>query len=246
MSFARTRIAGGLLLLFALLSACQYQQEPSPPAAGAAAPAWPGFDYPAAARAGETVYRLDPARSRIDVRVGRAGPLARFGHEHVVEVSAPEGWLLVAQAPDRSHANLRFPVDKLEIDAPEARRRYGLDPDVSAEDIEGTRKNLLHAVLDPARWPYVTVTFTEFAREQDQASTKTTIEINGGRFEGRLPFEWSDDPDGLSLHGSLVLNHADLGLEPFSALGGGLRVAEPLEIHFDLRAGSPTGGADPQ
>jgi hypothetical protein len=27
-----------------------------------------------------------------------------------------------------------------------------------------------------------------------------------------------------------------LGIEPFSALGGGLRVADPLEIHFRIEA----------
>jgi hypothetical protein len=35
-----------------------------------------------------------------------------------------------------------------------------------------------------------------------------------------------------------VLRQTELGLQPFAALGGGMRVADPLEIHFRLQ-GTP-------
>ena len=110
-----------MMIFFALLGACQPQTQPGPAATTRPAASWPGFDYPAQARAGRSVFRLDPMLTRIDIVVRRDGPLARFGHDHVLTVEDAEGFLLVDTAATGSRADLRFRPDQLSVDAAEAR-----------------------------------------------------------------------------------------------------------------------------
>lgn len=180
------------------------------------------------------VFRLDPQRTRIDIVVRRDGPLARFGHDHVVSVEAPEGYLLLAQAQDGSRADLRFAVDRMRIDAPEARRRHGLDAGPDAADIEGTRDNLMRHLLDPAQWPWIAVSLQSFSRSDGHWSADVVIAINGRRYNSRQPFKLQREKGSVTVAGFVVLSQAELGLQPFSALGGGLRVADAMEAHFYL------------
>lgn len=180
------------------------------------------------------VFQLDPQRTQIDIVVRRDGPLARFGHDHVVSVQAPEGYLLLAEAQDGSRADLRFAVDRLQIDAPEARQRHGLEAGPDATDIEGTRNNLMRYVLDPVQWPWIAVSLQSFSERDGHRSTDVVIAINGHRYSSRQPFTLQHEQDIVTVAGFVVLNQTELGLQPFSALGGGLRVADAMEVHFHL------------
>jgi hypothetical protein len=225
-------------LLPALLSACQPQpqNQPRSPDLGMAAIGWPGHDYPAAAAAGSDVFLLDPQTTRIDVVVRRDGPLARFGHDHVVTVQEPEGFLQLDRQGPASRADLRFRLDQLAVDSAVARGRYALDTSPSEADIAGTRKNLMEHVLDTDRWPWMTLGMTAFERQQDHYSAIVTLAINGSEFSGRQPFRLRREANRATVEGFFVIRQTELGIEPFSALGGGLRVADPLEIHFFIEA----------
>ncbi len=155
----------------------------------AAAPSeWPGFDYADSAAASGTVFVLDPRATRIDVVVRRDGPLARFGHDHVVTVGEPDGFLLFDDTGPDSRADLRFRLDKLVVDSAEARARHELDTDPDAADIEGTRENLLEHVLDARQWPWATLGLTGFERQEDHYSAMLTVAISGSAYTGRQPF----------------------------------------------------------
>lgn len=180
------------------------------------------------------MYLLEAGHSRVDVLVGRAGPLARFGHEHVVVVDGLEGYLLLDATSADSRGDLRFPLSGLIVDSPEARRRYGKEGEISAEDVAGTRDNLMRAVLDPARWPMATLSITDLVLQGEKASAQILIEISGGRYQGAAPFNLHLDGDRVTVEGTLELSHDELGLEPYSALGGGLRVADLMTVHFSL------------
>lgn len=200
------------------------------------AQAWPPYDYAAATAAGMPVFVLDPERTQIDVVVRRDGPLARFGHDHVISLLDPEGYLLLAETEDGSRADLRSAVERLQIDAADARQRHGLDAGPDAAAIEGTRDNLMHYVLEPVQWPWVTVALQDFSRQGEHWSADVVIEINGQRHGSRQPFTLQRDKDDVAIEGFVVLRQTELGLQPFAALGGGLRVADPMEVHFQLYA----------
>jgi hypothetical protein len=233
---------GGVLLVV-LISACQAPPAGRPPPETASEPAalaWPGFDYgnPAARH---PAYRLDTAGSRLDVIVRREGPLARFGHDHVVTVQGLEGFLLLDETATDSRADLRFALEDLTIDTAEGRARYQFDTVPDEKAIEGTRANLMEHVLDARQWPLVTVRLNDFSFQEDHYSAMVAVDINGTQFSSRQPFRLQSSDDTVLVEGSLVLRQTDLGLEPFSALGGGLRVADPLEIHVRLAGTRLTG-----
>lgn len=225
-----------MALLGAWVGGCQAPPDartaPETPSA-ADADAWPNFDYgnPALGHPG---YRLDAAGSSLDIVVRREGPLARFGHDHVVSAPALEGFLLLDETGAGSRADLRFRLDDLAIDTAEAREKYRLETVPDEKAIDGTRSNLMEHVVDARQWPFVTVRFDDFSAQQDYYSAMVTVTINGSRSGSRQPFRLQASDETVRVEGSLILRQTDLGLEPFSALGGGLRVADPLEIHFRL------------
>lgn len=191
---------------------------------------------------GRAVYRLDTERSRIDVLARSDGPLARFGHDHAVVVAAPEGYLLLAEgpgAPMPQHAELRFDLRSLEVDPPDARERHGLDSQMSDADVQGTRRNLMEKVLEPGDAPWVTLALDDFRIEGEHASAIVAITLQGQRFSQRQPFRMQIDEGQVTVEGNFVLRHSDLGLTPYTAFGGSLRVADPMEIHFSLVGTQP-------
>ena len=225
--------SAAVLILLLLGGGCQ-PQPAEPAAMPVAAPPtpWPDYDYAAVEG---SVYRLDPKGTQIDVVVRRDGPLARFGHDHVISARDAEGFLLLTEPESGSRADLRFAVGRLGVDEPEARRRHGLDAGPDATDVEGTRDNLMRHVLDPETWPWVTVSLSAFERVDEHWSAEVAIDINGQRHSARQPFRLRFDQGLLVVDGFLVLSQTGLGLQPFAALGGGLRVADPLELHFRLQ-----------
>lgn len=236
------RAACFLAWLFALvLGACQPQPAERAAPEPAAAPASPESGYIPSPTAGQRAYRLDPAGSRLDVVVRREGPLARFGHDHVVSARGLQGYLLLDDEGDESQAVLRFLLQDLDIDPADGRTRYDLDTQPDPEAIEGTRKNLMQHVLDAGQWPWATIRLDDFSNQQEYYSARVTIDINGAQAASRQPFRLVASDSNAVAEGSLVIRQTDLGLELFSALGGGLRVADPLEIHFRLEGTRLTG-----
>jgi hypothetical protein len=228
-----------LVILAVLLSACQAQPQPGLPAATQpSATAWPEFDYAGSEAAGRALFRIDPDLTRIDIVVRRDGPLARFGHDHVVTVQDPEGFLLLDPAVSASRADLRFRPDRLAVDTEASRVRHGLDTEPDAADIEGTRTNLLTYVLDAQAWPWASLVMEDFEHSGEHYSAAVTLRINGVDSNTRQPFRLRRHGARVTVDGFLVLRQTDLGIEPFSTLGGGLRVADPMEVHFHLEASS--------
>lgn len=226
-----------LTIVFPLmLCSCQPRTQPAQPAITPPAAAWPGYDYAGAGMAGQEVFRLDPELTRIDVVVRRDGPLARFGHDHALTVQEPEGYLLLGSGASASRADLRFRPDRLSVDGVEARARYELDTQPDEAAVEATRNNLLAHVLDAEAWPWITLALRDFAHQDDHYAATLTLRVNGVESGLRQPFRLRRDGPRVTVDGFMVVRQSNLGIEPFSTLGGGLRVADPMEIHFHLEA----------
>lgn len=225
--------------LCCLLSACQPQPAPDAESPAIAPDEWPPYDYAAAAAGGATVFRLEPG-SRIEIVVRRDGPLARFGHDHVITANELEGVLLLEDPEESSRADLRFRTDRLLVDEEEARARFGLDTEPDQAAIDGTRENLESRVLERDRWPWVSIHLSEFREDGEEFTAGIEVQLRDHRHRWRESFRLERRGKAITVNGSFTLSQADLGLEPFSVLGGGLRVADALEIHVQLR-GVPLG-----
>lgn len=190
------------------------------------------------------VVPLDRGRSRIAVRVYRAGRLARLGHNHLVEVIELDGELRILPTGG-GVARLVFRPDRMRVDDPAARSRAGAAfsqmPDDAA--VEGTRSNMLGSqVLDAAAWPQARVLarIDDLGAAQPQAEVHLSLRGVGRRY--RLPVTVERTTDRLSVSGSLQLRQSDFGIVPFSVMGGALQVRDVLDVDFHV-AGRVSGPA---
>ena len=220
------------LLGSVLLTACQ-----TAPVTGAAAPATaplPELPVPGAAH-----YVLDADESEVRFLVYRAGALASFGHNHVIQAKALSGDVYLAQDFRSSGFSLRLPVSDFVVDAPEARAVEGPDfaTQPSAAAIDGTRKNMLGPdLLDAAHYPEVQVRAVKLLGPDWGPDATVRIELHGVSRDLTVPIAVARDGDTLAVTGGFDLRQSDFGLKPFSILGGGLQVADALRVRFHLVA----------
>jgi hypothetical protein len=114
----------------------------APGAQPAAAPA--PKQAPVGSQAG-VAYTIDPERTAVTVIVRRAGPFARLGHDHVITSAEESGLVRIGDSPGIRDFEIRLPVDKFEVDLPEARAAAGAEfaADVPESARAGTRQNML-------------------------------------------------------------------------------------------------------
>ena len=229
------RIRRALLpfLPLALLAACA---QPEWVPEDTSAPPLPERDYQQAGRKGGAVYRVDPLASRVFMRTGREGPMKAAGHDHVIASADIEGLVLVGDDPRTSRADLRLPLQQLVVDDPANREKFGLEPELSESAIEGTTRNMQDKVLESGRFPWATVSVRALSMQEGQSELDVSVTMHGTTFDYRVPAELTVDAEKLQVAGSMTIGHADFGLTPFSAAGGLLRVAEDIEIVFEILA----------
>lgn len=223
------------LAALVLLDACA--PTPRAPAPVEAPPAdFPKELYLQAAARGEPVYRVIPERSRVVVRVSRAGPLAKLGHDHVVSSRTVHGYVLLPQDPAAARADLYLDLRALRVDASELRVQAGLDRQLSDEAIAATRRNMLDKVLEVERYPFVQLHIDGAKADPPWLDLRTVLRLHGVARRRELRVRLGRQDEALSARGRFSMSQSDYGMTPFSALGGALQVADELKIDFDLRA----------
>ena len=233
-----------ILLVVSVCGGCGADQS-TEQARPSAPDAVTGQARPAAEPAAGRVYRVDAPASEVLWRISKAGVMARFGHNHVISAEQFDGSVVVdPEDATRSRFELEIPVAALVIDAPELRARFGEEfASVPSEaDKEGTRNNMLgDGVLKGALFPIVRVRGGELAGVGDAQTLAIEIEILGGSFEFRVPATVTFGDGTLEASGDFALDHADLSMTPFSALGGALQVGERIEFSYRIRAVQTAG-----
>lgn len=184
-------------------------------------------------------FRIDPAASDLRVIVYRGGPLARFGHNHVLLAGDLRGEVHLAPVPARSTFSLEFSPGAFIIDPLDARMEEGPEFDVqpSPEAIEGTRANLLGPrVLDAERFPGITMRSAGIQGSLPHPIVTARIGLHGVERDISFPIELEHDGERLVVRGTLLLSTPDFGISAFTVMGGGLKVQEEVKIKFLLVA----------
>jgi hypothetical protein len=218
--------------LTALMAAC------GPPLAvrhdvGVREPAeFPAAYYRRLAAQGRHIYRVDPSRSIVVVEVRRGGPFARYGHDHVVASREVQG----SVAPDDGRADLWLPLDALVVDDPALRAAAGFDTQPSAEDIAGTRRNMIERVLETEGHPYAVVGLAVLGVGDGATRLQIDLTLRGvtRRFEGEATLHAT--ADDLEVSGSLAFDQSAFGIVPMSVLGGAIVVQDRLHLTYRVRA----------
>lgn len=233
-----------ILLVVAICAGCGADNSPEPTRQGEA----PAVSEQSRAdrELGEARrYDIDAEGSEVFWRISKAGLMARFGHNHVISAREFEGNVVVDAAdPTKSSFELEIPVAALVVDDPELRARFGEEfASVPSEaDKEGTRTNMLgDGVLKAAMFPVVRVSGGAPVSEGGAQTLPVQIDILGNSFDLRVPGTVTFGDSTLEATGDFALDHADLGMTPFSALGGALQVGERIDFTYRIRAVQTTG-----
>ncbi|WP_182915649.1 YceI family protein [Massilia cavernae] len=213
------------LLLLAGCVAPMAPRQPQPPLA-ADAGAW----YAAAAAAGKPVYRLDPGKSLIAVKVYSGGPFAAMGHDHLIAARNLNGFA----APGDGRADFQFRLDEMSIDETALRHGAGMAKAVPREAIEGTRENMLGRVLQSASYPIVKLSAASIPGSA--GVVRLSISLHGVTRTVDVPASVTMDRETLNATGRFTLKQTDFGITPMSIFGGGLVVRDAMDLEFRLHA----------
>jgi len=233
------RISPALLAAMLLLAGCR---APAPRAQPQAAPP--------PAVAGVQLYQVDAAQSLVTLRVYREGPLAGFGHNHIIAVHGLEGSIRWHPDPARSSLAVRFAVAAMSVDDVALRAAAGADfsADVSDSARSGTRANMLGPrVLDAEHYAEVTLESERIGGSAAAPLLSLRVYVAGHDALIEVPAHVERDAAGLRASGDIELQQTALGLTPFAVMLGALRVADTIGAHFTIVARPvATGAAGPK
>jgi hypothetical protein len=177
--------------------------------------------------------------ARLSVRVYRDGPMQRLGHNHLITSDALEGTIRMREPLVDSGFELRLPLDSLVVDDAAARAAAG--PEFAApvpdKDREATRRNMLgEGVLAAARQDAIGLVAEGLSGESGAYTAQVRVTLAGSERAVTVPFTVSVEGDRLEAEATLTLSHADLGLLPFTAAMGALRVRDDIGVELRLVA----------
>jgi polyisoprenoid-binding protein YceI len=214
-------------LLLAVLSACS---APPRSRATAGAPAPP---------AGALQWTIDPQASHIWLQLHADGALARLGHPHVIVAQQLQGQLWLHPQVERSLVDLSIPVAALLVDDAAERARAGGEFAEPLDDAAraGTREHMLgERQLDAAHYPTIHLHSRQVRQVGPQTSIEFQVQLRDHQSVLTVPLQWQQGGGELRASGSVDFNQTDLGLEPYSALLGALRVADRINARFEIVA----------
>ena len=224
------------LLVAGLLAGCASRPPREPaPTAPASTPAPADIT---AARQGRAL-KVIPEESLLTVLVFRGGPLGKAGHNHVIASHEMSGFAWVPEDISLASFEVHVPVGSFTIDEPALRAQEGPDfsADVPDSAREGTKKNMLsEPMLDGQRFPEMVLRSTHLEPVAGGVVAQVDVTVRGQARPVTVPLRYEMKGDALLVKGELSLKQTDLGLTPFSLLGGALRVEDEMRVKVSLVA----------
>lgn len=185
------------------------------------------------------VFDIDTGRSILRIYIGRTGLLSSMGHNHIILNRDIVGSISVFPNPLRSTAQLTIPVQKMIVDDTQERKqagsRYTSIP--SESDKSATRTNMLGSVvLDAILFPNIYVDIKTTSIDESNNVFSINLRLKEEQISLELPANYTIDNEKILVDTSFKLNHSDLGLIPYSAIGGMLKVAQEIEFNLHIEA----------
>ncbi len=204
-------------------------------------PSTVGIDTAASAQhkhAHAMIYQVD-AHSSLLLKVYRDGPLARFGHNHVIAVAGLSGTVYREKELSRSDFELNIPTLQLMVDNAADRAAAGADfsGELTPFAIAGTRENMLGPKLLAAQqYPDIKLNSVALHGELPNLQFTVNVVVRGFESQWQMPASVTIDDNTIVADGHIVLSQTQLGLSPYSVLGGGLRVRDDIDVEYHLIA----------
>ena len=170
--------------------------------------------------------------------VYRDGPMARFGHNHVM-TGRVQGEIGVSDFAAASGFKLEIPADSFVVDAPVSRAEEGGEfaAAVSDQARKGTRDNMLGVdILDAAHYPTIFVESDSLVGPRWNPNVTAHVTVRGKTIELKFPAAVVEQSGSLTVIAAFRVLQSELGIEPYSILGGAIRVRDAIDIRVRLVA----------
>jgi polyisoprenoid-binding protein YceI len=173
-------------------------------------------------------HTLGPDDAKLTVRTGRKGAAAKAGHDLLIEVTAWQATLDVAQDPAQTTLTL----------SADARSFQVLDGTGGVQKLGDDDKAKIKQSIDDDVLKGCTIEFRSRSAEPS-ADGRMTVSGDLELFGDQRPvaFELAIAEDGR-LTGAATVKHSDWGVKPYSAMFGALKVADEVRIEVDGRVPS--------
>jgi len=184
-------------------------------------------------------FVIDSEESWIRVLVYRAGLMSGLGHNHIVSSHEIDGIIKYTTELADVSVDMRFPVASLVVDNAALRDLEGDDfpGRLPEKDIQATRRNMLgRKLLDADNFSEIRIRSTSVSGQMDSMTVVAEIDIAGQTNSITFPASVRRSDNQLLISGMAQVSHRDLGLKPFSAGFGTLRVHQNMAIRFELIA----------
>ena len=182
-------------------------------------------------------FRVDSDASWLRVLAYPDGPLKRFGHHHVISHHGISGTVQVAPDPLDSTFMLEIAVADFVVDDADMRALEGEDfeDEVPEKDIQGTRGNMLgEKLLNGEQFPTIQLSGTSMEGSMPDVNIVTTVKVIGTESTVSFPATIELGDDSFVATGELELTHGDVGLSPFTAMGGALSVRDSMVFKYRI------------
>jgi hypothetical protein len=170
-------------------------------------------------------HRLGPADGTLSVRTGRAGAVARAGHDLLIEVTA---WEATLDVGDDTRIELSADPRSLRV-----REGSGGLQTLGADDIATIEERIDDEVL---RGRPIAFRSTSVRAIDAALAVEGELTLAGATRAIRFQLSVVDDE---RLHAVAVVAQTEFGIKPYSALFGGLKVADDVTVEFDAALPPP-------
>jgi len=198
--------------------------------AGAALLLGAGVAWPA-------TFRVDQGRTRLAVHVLRDGLGSLLAHDHVVEATEVTGSVDYDPArPEASAIVIEARTATLRVDEPAARRRLGVDGDLSdSQRADVTKAMRAPDQLDVERHPTIRFASSRVVGEgEGHVRVTGQLTLRGVTRELTFPATVSLESGGVRARATLTFLQSAFGYRPYSALLGAIRNKDEVTLHVDL------------
>ncbi len=173
-------------------------------------------------------YALGPETGALWVRTGRAGAIAKAGHDLVIDVVDWGATVQIGAGSDQTLLELTADSRSLRV----REGTGGLKP-LDEKDRSSIESTIDETVLKGT--PIAFRSRSVQAGGDGRLSVQGDLELAGG--VNPLAFELRIDDDG-HLAGSATVQQTAWGMKPYTALLGTLKVADEVEVLIDARLSS--------
>lgn len=227
----------GIAILLTIVGCAPVSQSTAPEAESS------GTEIPAAeAQApveGSERFAVVTANSAITILTFRAGTMARLGHNHAITSAGLTGSIWVAPDDADTTARIVLPVDSLVVDDPTARESLGPDFEapVPDKDRDATRNNMLgEKLLNANEHSFVRANCSDVQTIDNNTTATCQFTVAETTVSLRIPIQIERTENLIQISGEVTLTHEQLGLTPFSAAGGAVRVADGMTVRYRIEA----------